>query len=56
MSKNSGNIHVGGWWLQSGQGFVLEPGEAVNVDVDNYGRVFLLAEISGDRVTFVGVQ
>jgi len=55
MSANSGNIHLKGTALQSGEGFVLEPGEAVNLDVDNFGRVRLLAEISGDRVTYIGV-
>jgi len=56
ISRNSGDIYVAGNSMQSGQGFVLEAGEAVNLDVDNMGRVNLLAQISGDRVTFVGVQ
>lgn len=55
MSANSGNIFTAGHTMQSGQGFVLEAGEAVNLDVDNYGKVRLLAVISGDRVTFLGV-
>jgi len=55
MSVNSGDIYISGNPMQSGQGFVLEKGEAINLDVDNFGRVSLLAMISGDRVTYVGV-
>lgn len=55
LSTNSGDIYVAGNPLQSGQGFVLERGEAINLDVDNFGRVWLLAAVSGDRVTYVGV-
>jgi len=55
MSGNSGDIYIAGQALQSGEGFVLEPGEAINLDIDNFGRVHLLASVSGDRVTFVGV-
>jgi len=55
MSKNSGDIYLSGKAMQSGEGFVLEPGEAVNLDVDSFGRVRLLAAVSGDRVTYVGV-
>jgi hypothetical protein len=56
MSQNSGDIYVRGFPMQSGEGYVLEAGEAINLDVDNFGRVYLLAAISGDRVTYVGVQ
>ncbi|MCL6579193.1 MAG: hypothetical protein K6T73_07385 [Candidatus Bathyarchaeota archaeon] len=55
LSKNSGDIYISGVPMQSGQGFVLEPGEAINLDVDNFGRIRLLAMVSGDRVTYVGV-
>jgi len=55
LSVNSGDIYASGNSMQSGQGFVLEKGEAINLDVDNFGRVKLLAMVSGDRVTYVGV-
>jgi len=55
MSKNSADVFLSGNPMQSGEGFVLEPGEAINLDIDNFGRVKLLAVVSGDRVTFVGV-
>ena len=55
MSDNSGNIYVAGVALQSGEGFVLEPGEAINIDIDNMGRIHLLADVSGDRITYLGV-
>jgi len=55
MSENSGNIHIAGTALQSGEGFVLEPGEAVNIDIDNLNKIYVLAEVSGDRVTYLAV-
>lgn len=56
LGTNSGDIYVGGGPLQSGLGFVLERGEAINLDIDNLGRVWLLAAVSGDRVTYVTVR
>ena len=60
LSINSGDIYVGGGVAghmpYSGQGFLLEPGEAINIDVDNMGLVRSFAEVSADRVTFLAVN
>ena len=59
LSINSGDIYLGGHALgqgpYSGQGFLLEPGEAINIDVDNVGKVHVFAEVSGDRASYAGV-
>ena len=59
LSINSGDIYLGGHATGqgpfSGQGFLLEPGEAINMDVDNTGKVHLFAEVSGDRATYAGI-
>jgi hypothetical protein len=59
LSVNSGDVYLGGHAAgqrpYSGQGFLLEPGEAINLDVDNTGKVRLFAEVSGDRCTYAAV-
>ena len=57
LSWNSGEIMVGGSTHRpnSGVGFLLEPGEAIGLDVDNLGEVLVWARNSGDYITFAGV-
>jgi len=57
LSSNSGDIYVGGATNRpySGYGFLLEPGEAVNLDVSDFDDVYLFACVSGDKVTFLGI-
>lgn len=58
LSKNSGDIYVGGVDAPpySGAGFLLEPGEAWNIDIQNLNQVRLFATISGDRVAYGGLK
>ena len=63
LAANSGMIAVGGsgdrpWYEAacSGQGLVLDGGEAVSLDVDNFDHVYVVAEVSGEQVSFVGVN
>ena len=57
LSANSGDIYVGGYNTgqapASGVGLLLEPGEAINIDIDNIGKVQVYAAVSGDRVTYI---
>ena len=62
-TANSGDIAVGGAtdrpWYQaacSGQGLVLDGAEAVSLDVNNFNAVYVVAEVSGDQVSFAGVN
>jgi hypothetical protein len=57
LSANSGDIYVGGENNRpySGFGFLLEAGEAINVDVSDFSDVYLVATVSGDKVTFLGI-
>ncbi|KKN87077.1 hypothetical protein LCGC14_0263470 [marine sediment metagenome] len=56
----SGDVFVGGsvatQMPYSGFGFLLAYGEAVSLDIDNFGRARVVANISGDFVTFIGVN
>jgi len=63
LSHNSGMIAVGGsgdrpWYEAacSGQGLVLDGGEAVSLDVDDFDAVYVVAEVSGEQVSFIGVN
>lgn len=60
---NSGAIVIGGAtnrpWYQarcSGLGFVLDPGEAKSEDIDNFNRIYVVAQVSGDQISFGGVN
>lgn len=56
-ATNSGNIYVGGEVNRpySGFGFPLATSEAVNVNVDDFSRIYVCATISGEKVGFLGV-
>ncbi len=60
---NSGAIVIGGatnrpWYEArcSGLGFVLDPGEAKSEDIDNFNRIYVVAQVSGDQISFLGVN
>lgn len=57
LATNSGDIYVGGPDNPpySGHGFLLQPGEAINLDIENLNKVRLVACISGDKVTWVSL-
>lgn len=60
LSKNSGDIYIGGNTTgsmpYSGYGLLLEPGEAVNLDIHNLNTVRVYATISGDKITYLGLS
>ena len=57
LSSNSGDIYIGGYTSgqtpNSGFGLLLEPGEAINIDIDNIGKIHVYAVVSGDKVTYI---
>jgi hypothetical protein len=59
LVQNSGDVYIGGvaagHMPYSGHGLLLAPGEAINLDVGNFGYIHVCAAISGDRVSFIGV-
>jgi len=56
LSGNSGNIYVGDEDVNSGNGYVLAPGEAVDVEIDNLKKVYIDADVSGDGVCWLAVK
>jgi len=62
LASNSGLVLVGGsgdrpWYedICSGQGLILAGGEAASLDVDDFDAIYVVAEVSGDQVSFLGV-
>ncbi|GAH75697.1 unnamed protein product, partial [marine sediment metagenome] len=62
LTDNSGVVLVGGsgdrpWYEAAGsaQGMVLAAGEAQSKDISDFDQVYVVAQISGDRVAFDGV-
>lgn len=63
LTGNSGVIAVGGatdrpWYvaLGSSQGLILDAGDAHSLDVHDFGDAYVVAQISGDYVSFDGVN
>lgn len=63
LSTNSGLILIGSsgdrpWYEDtcSGLGFVLDPGEVKSEDIDNFDKIYLVAQVSGDQISFLGVN
>lgn len=62
LTDNSGVIMVGGsgdrpWYEAAGsaQGMVLAAGEAQSKDISNFDQVYVVAQVSGDKVAFDGI-
>lgn len=54
---NTGDIYVGGaapYRPYSGFGYQLSQGEPIAVDINNFNDVFVVAIVSGDKVSFLG--
>jgi formylmethanofuran dehydrogenase subunit C len=58
MVSCSSDVYVGDVTSKpfSGVGFALSPGEAVNVDINQVGTIWVCAANSGDKVTWLGVS
>ena len=57
LSTNSGDIYIGGVTNRpySGYGFCLAAGEGKSYDISDFNKVYLMAVISGDKITFDGI-
>jgi len=55
-SSNTGNVYVGGnSSLSTTNGFKLEPGEGIFIEVEDANLVWLIADASGQKVYAIGV-
>jgi len=63
LTDNSGIVLVGGsgdrpWYesVGSAQGLILAAGEAQSKDVNDFSAIYVVAQVSGDKVCFEGVN
>lgn len=56
LDVNSGKIYAGDSAVTTAIGFPLLPGAALHMDVDNLNRVYVCADVSSDKVAYLGVE
>lgn len=53
LAANTGNVYVGDSGVSSTNGFVLEAGETVSLDINNLTSVYIDVDTSGQGVTYI---
>ena len=53
LRANTGNIYVGATGVTAANGFILERGSSVSLDIDNLADIFLNSDVSGEGVSFL---
>lgn len=54
-NSNSGTVYVGVSGVDSGTGFELGAGESISIPVDNTDKIYVIATVSSQNVSFIGV-
>ena len=55
LAANTNNVYVGSASVDSTNGYVLDAGEAVSMDIDNLADIYLDVDTNGEGVSFIGV-
>lgn len=53
---NTDNVFVGDSDVTSANGYILTPGEAIGLDVNNLATVYLDVAVNGEGVSFIGMN
>lgn len=56
LSGNTGYVYVGSASVDSTNGFVLQAGESISLDIDNLADIYLDVSANGEGVSFIGVS
>lgn len=56
LADNTGNIYVGDSSVDSTNGYVLTPGEAIGLDVANLATVYIDSDEDGEGVSYIGMN
>lgn len=55
LQANTGNVYVGTASVDSTNGYVLDAGESVSLDIDNIADIYLDVDVNGEGVSYLGV-
>lgn len=53
LSTNDSVIFVGGSDVSAENGYILSPGEAIGLDIDNLSKVYIDSSTDGDGVSYI---
>lgn len=54
-SSNAAPIEIGGSGVTVGTGFVMNPGDLVQVSVQNLSNLYLIGANTSDKITWIGI-
>jgi len=55
LRTNTGTIYVGDSSVSSSNGFEIDPGESVDIEIDDLATVYIDADTNGDGVSYIAV-
>ena len=56
LAGNTNNVYVGDSSVDSTNGFVLDSGESISLDIDNLADVYIDTDTNGEGVSFIYVS
>ena len=56
LYSNTGKVYVGDSSVGSGNGFELEPGDAVGIEIDDLSKIYIDVEVSGEGVSYIATN
>ena len=56
LYSNTGKVYVGNSSVGSGNGFELEPGDAVGIEIDDLSKIYIDVEVSGEGVSYIATN
>jgi hypothetical protein len=54
-SSNVGWIYIGGAGVTSANGRILEPGDVIDMAIDNLNRLYIDADVAGDGISYLAL-
>jgi len=55
LSTNTGNVYVGGAAVAAANGYIIQSGESISLDIDNLADIYLDVDVNGEGVSYLGV-
>lgn len=55
LAGNTGMVYVGNEDVDNSNGFVLDAGEPVSIDIDNLSKVYIDVDVAGEGVSWIAL-